>query len=172
MQKSMGKVWVDRIKVVIISALFASVANMIYTWRLPAFETTVMPWEVFPALGLMMALVFFSCIIHDVLELIPFVKKIQIPIILYIALFTTLISFPGIGGGIATFMQVEFAKINLLPLCTPILAYAGIAVGKDMKTFKQQGLAIVLVALFTFAGTYLGSALIAQLLLQSGGVIL
>ena len=62
-------------------------------------------------------------------------------------------------------------KIGLLPLCTPILAYAGISIGKDVDTFKEQGLAIVIVAIFTFAGTFLGSTIIAQIILKMTGVI-
>ena len=67
--------------------------------------------------------------------------------------------------------QTEFAKIGLLPLCTPILAYAGISAGKDLDTFKKQGFAIVCTALIAFIGTYIGSAIIAQIVLRLSGVI-
>ena len=62
-------------------------------------------------------------------------------------------------------------KIGLLPLCTPILAYAGISLGKDFGTFKSQGIAIVCVALLTFVGTYVGSAVIAEVVLRLTGAI-
>ena len=162
-----GKTWADRIKVLIISALLGSIANTIYTWRLPTLDT-VLPWQTWPALGLMLAIIFLSCLLHDVLaKVLPF----DIPIILYIALITTIISFESIAGGLAVFMAAEFAKIQLLPLCTPILAYAGISVGRDLDTFKKQGIAIVVVALITFLGTFLGSAIIAEFTLKLTGVI-
>ncbi len=162
-----GKLWADRIKVLLISAAFASIANMIYTWRLPTLET-VMFWQAFPALALMLAIVFAGCLISDLLaKVLPF----QVPDILYIALITTILSFPQFIPPVAEFMKVEFAKVQLLPLCTPILAYSGIASGKELDTFKKQGLAIVVVALITFFGTYVGSAIIAQIVLGVTGVI-
>ena len=110
---------------------------------------------------------FLGCLIHDLLaKVLPF----QVPVILYVALITTILSFP-FAGWFATTMQTEFAKIGLLPLCTPILAYAGISAGKDLDTFKKQGFAIVCTALIAFIGTYIGSAIIAQIVLRLSGVI-
>jgi len=156
-----GKLWADRVKVCLITALLASVANTIYGWRTGA-EVVYAPWQVFPALLYMFAIIVVSCAIHDLLEqVLPF----DVPVILYIALITTILSFP-FCGWFAETMKVEFAKIGLLPLCTPILAYAGISVGKDLDTFKKQGIAIVVTALVTFVGTWIGSALIAQIVLK------
>lgn len=81
-----------------------------------------------------------------------------------------LLSIPGFSP-IAEWMQVNYAKIGVLPLCTPILAYAGISIGKDMDSFKKQGLGIVLTSLMAFAGTYIGSAIIAEVLLKLTHVI-
>ena len=162
----MGKTWATRIKVLLISGVLASIANMIYEWRTGA-ATIHMPWEVFPALLYMFIIIVVSCLVHDVLaKVLPF----QVPVILYVALITTLLSFP-FAGWFATTMQTEFAKIGLLPLCTPILAYAGISAGKDLDTFKEQGVAIVCTALLTFIGTYIGSAIIAQIILELTNVI-
>lgn len=160
-------VWIERTKILLISAVFASIANWLYTWRLPNLET-VSPAQAVPALILILAICFASCLISDLLNL---VVKIPVPIILYIALITTILSIPGVGGPVAAFMQAELAKVQLLPLCTPILAYAGISVGKDLDTFKTQGLAIIVVALITFFGTYVGSAIIAQIILMATNVI-
>ena len=164
--ENMGKTWATRIKVLLISGVLASIANMIYEWRTGA-ATIHMPWEVFPALLYMFIMIVVSCLVHDVLaKVLPF----QVPVILYVALITTLLSFP-FAGWFATTMQTEFAKIGLLPLCTPILAYAGISAGKDLDTFKEQGVAIVCTALLTFIGTYIGSAIIAQIILKLTNVI-
>ena len=164
--ESPGKVWATRIKVLLISGILASIANMIYDWRTGA-EVIHMPWEVFPALLYMFIIVILGCLIHDLLaKVLPF----QVPVILYVALITTILSFP-FAGWFATTMQTEFAKIGLLPLCTPILAYAGISAGKDLDTFKKQGFAIVCTALIAIIGTYIGSAIIAQIVLRLSGVI-
>lgn len=161
-----GKLWADRIKVCLITAILASIANTIYGWRTGA-AVVYAPWEVFPALFYMFIIIVVSCALHDVLEkVLPF----DVPVILYIALITTILSFP-FTGWFAETMKTEFAKIGLLPLCTPILAYAGISVGKDLDTFKKQGAAIVVTALVTFIGTWVGSALIAQIVLKLTGQI-
>ena len=43
--------------------------------------------------------------------------------------------------------------------------------GKDLDTFKQQGVSIVIISLFAFIGTYVGSAIIAEVILRATGVI-
>ena len=41
----------------------------------------------------------------------------------------------------------------------------------DLDTFKKQGFAIICVALITFFGTYIGSTIIAEVVLRISGVI-
>ena len=165
-KESYGALWASRIKVLLISGVLASIANMIYEWRTHA-ATIHMPWEVFPALLYMFIIIVISCLVHDlVAKLLP----VKVPVILYVALITTILSFP-FCGWLQTTMLAEFAKIGLLPLCTPILAYAGISAGKDLDTFKKQGVAIVCTALLAFIGTYIFSAIIAEIVLRLTHVI-
>jgi len=56
-------------------------------------------------------------------------------------------------------------------LCTPILAYAGVAIGKDLDAFAKTGWRIVVLSCSIFIGTYVGSAVIAQLILKAMGQI-
>ena len=60
--ENMGKVWATRIKVLLISGVLASIANMIYDWRTGA-EHIHLPWEVFPALLYMFIIIIVSCVI-------------------------------------------------------------------------------------------------------------
>lgn len=62
-------------------------------------------------------------------------------------------------------------KVKFLAVCTPILAYAGLAVGKDLEMFKKISWRIVPVALAVFTGTFLFAAVIAQFTLHWEGVI-
>ena len=155
--------WAVRIKVLVITAVIASIGNMLSTWHAGA---PVMPWETSPALASMFVIVILGCLADELMRKI----HISLPKILYISLFTMLLSIPGFSP-IAEWMQVNYAKIGVLPLCTPILAYAGISIGKDMDSFKKQGLGIVLTSLMAFAGTYIGSAIIAEVLLKLTHVI-
>ena len=155
--------WAVRIKVLVITAVIASIGNMLSTWHAGA---PVRPWETSPALASMFVIVILGCLADELMRKI----HISLPKILYISLFTMLLSIPGFSP-IAEWMQVNYAKIGVLPLCTPILAYAGISIGKDMDSFKKQGLGIVLTSLMAFAGTYIGSAIIAEVLLKLTHVI-
>ena len=155
--------WAVRIKVLVITAVIASIGNMLSTWHAGA---PVMPWATIPALASMFVIVLLGCLADELMRKI----HISLPKILYISLFTMLLSIPGFSP-IAEWMQVNYAKIGVLPLCTPILAYAGISIGKDMDSFKKQGLGIVLTSLMAFAGTYIGSAIIAEVLLKLTHVI-
>ena len=107
--ENMGKLWATRIKVLIISGVLASIANMIYEWRTRA-ATIHMPWEVFPALLYMFIIIVISCLIHDLLaKVLPF----QVPVILYVALITTILSFPFTGWFASTMAPMT------LPLKVP-----------------------------------------------------
>lgn len=156
--------WAVRIKVLLLSAVFGSIANTIATWKAGA---VVMPWEVIPGLALMFAIIIVGCILE---ELVTKYLKVSLPKILYISMISVILSIPGFSP-IAEWMVTEFNKIGLIALCTPILAYAGIAIGKDLEAFKKQGFAIICVACLTFVGTYIGSAVIAQIVLKVTGAI-
>ena len=156
--------WFVRIKVLLISAVLVSIANCISSYKAGAMVT---PLEALPGLMGMFAMILVSCLLQEVLEKYLHLK---LPTILYISLVAMFASIPGLSP-IADWVIVEFGKIDLLSLCTPILAYAGISIGKDMAAFKKQGPAIVCVALLTFLGTYVGSAIVAQIVLKLTHVI-
>ncbi len=87
-----------------------------------------------------------------------------IPAVGYIVTLACIVTIPGFPGAEA--LGAWTAKVNFVGLCSPILAYAGIAVGKDMELLKKQGWRIVLVGFFVFIGTYIGSAVIAEVVLR------
>ena len=115
---------------------------------------------------MLLAITIIGVAISDVLD--KALPK-NLPAIAYISLVAIIVTIPGFPG--AEFAFASMNKIGLLPLCTPILAYAGISLGKDFDTFKSQGIAIVCVALLTFVGTYVGSAVIAEVVLRLTGAI-
>ncbi|MCO6544475.1 MAG: hypothetical protein J6583_08275 [Gilliamella sp.] len=62
-------------------------------------------------------------------------------------------------------------KVSLLAVCTPVLAYAGLAIGKDLALFKSISWRIIPVSLAVFSGTFILAAIIAQITLHWEGVI-
>lgn len=97
------------------------------------------------------------------------VVPVKIPSVAYIVTLSTILTIPGMP--MAEFISTYTAKVNFLALCTPILAYAGIYTGKNLETLKKTGWKIFILALFVMLGTYLGSAIIAQIILKMLGQI-
>lgn len=62
-------------------------------------------------------------------------------------------------------------NVSLLAVCTPVLAYAGLAIGKDLALFKSISWRIIPVSLAVFSGTFIFAAIIAQITLHWEGVI-
>lgn len=78
-----------------------------------------------------------------------------------ISIIATLPFFPGNGWIIARLAEVDF-----LAVVTPVLAYAGLALtGREFAMFKQTGWKLVIVALLVFTGTFIGSAVVAHIML-------
>jgi len=94
---------------------------------------------------------------------------IKLPVVFWIsivALFSTCPLSP-----VAETIIFYTGKVDFLALTTPILAYAGLAVGKDIEAFKKVSWRIVIVAFTVFTGTFLFATIVAQIMLKLEGVI-
>ena len=89
----------------------------------------------------------------------------RIPAVAYIVTLGCILTYPTMPG--SDVINEAVKKVGFLQLCTPILAYAGIAIGKDLDAFAKSGWRIVVVACVVFTGTYIGSAIIAQTILKA-----
>ena len=49
--------------------------------------------------------------------------------------------------------------------------YAGISIGDQVKTFAKQGWKMILIGVFVMTGTFIGSAVIAQIVMSITGTI-
>lgn len=159
----MSAEWIKKIKCLTLVSAYALIGNWLSTMKSGA---PVTPIEALPGMVMLLAITIIGVAISDVLD--KALPK-NLPAIAYISLVAIIVTIPGFPG--AEFAFASMNKIGLLPLCTPILAYAGISLGKDFDTFKSQGIAIVCVALLTFVGTYVGSAIIAEVVLRLTGAI-
>ena len=159
----MSAEWIKKIKCLTLVSAYALIGNWLSTMKSGA---PVTPIEALPGMVMLLAITIIGVAISDILD--KALPK-NLPAIAYISLVAIIVTIPGFPG--AEFAFASMNKIGLLPLCTPILAYAGISLGKDFDTFKSQGIAIVCVALLTFVGTYVGSAIIAEVVLRLTGAI-
>ncbi len=92
-----------------------------------------------------------------------------IPAVAYVVTLGCIMTYPGVPG--AAYINACMTKVSFLSLTTPILAYAGIAIGKDLDAFKRTGWRIVVLACVVFTGTFLASTVIAELTLRVLGQI-
>jgi hypothetical protein len=84
----------------------------------------------------------------------------RIPAVCWISLVGMAATYPGVPGAVE--IAAWTGKINFLALTTPMLAFAGLSIAKDIPAFRRLGWPIVVTSLMANAGTFLGAALIAQ----------
>ena len=92
-----------------------------------------------------------------------------IPAAAYVVTIGCILTVPGVPG--ADIINAYVKNVGFVALCTPILAYAGVAIGKDLDAFAKSGWRICVLAIVVFVGTYIASAIIAQGILKSLGQI-
>lgn len=106
-------------------------------------------------------------IVGFLLSKLPGLKKF--PVILWVSVVAAVVSSPIFPYH--TELVAITDQVSLLAVCTPVLAYAGLAIGKDLALFKNISWRIIPVSLAVFSGTFIFAALIAQVTLHWEGVI-
>lgn len=92
-------------------------------------------------------------------ELLPFKGM---PAVTYIGIIGMILAVP--VSPVAEPIIYWTNKIDLMASITPLLAYAGVMLGKDWKAFLQIGWKGILVSLLTIFGTFFVSGWIAEVL--------
>ena len=153
--------FVEYTVILAIAAVISLVGNTINTVTDGNPETFVSILEGGPGLFILFCIALVSTTLN------AFIPKI--PTIIWITFIGIILAMPYSPTG--AFVAEEVNKIGMLPAVTPILAYAGVSMGKDWTEFKKIGWRGIVVAIFVMIGTYVGSALIAQLILSAQGII-
>ncbi|MBY0296806.1 MAG: DUF3100 domain-containing protein [Methylobacterium sp.] len=84
----------------------------------------------------------------------------RLPAVIWVSLIGMALTHPAMP--FAADVAALTGKVNFLALATPILAFAGLSIAKDVPAFRRLGWRIVLVSFMANAGTFLGATLIAQ----------
>lgn len=96
--------------------------------------------------------------------------KIGWPAVLWVSVVLILVSMPWMPTHDIVIKYTT--PVALLPMATPVLAYAGFAIARnELRLFKTAGWKIVIVACLCFVGSYLMSAAIAHFTLKLTGQI-
>lgn len=88
--------------------------------------------------------------------------------IIYISIMGIVLAFPGMPTSKLVFHYVS--NVELLSIVTVFLAYVGIGMGKSWNEFKALGWRAVIVTILVISSTYLGSAIVAHIILTLTGV--
>ena len=122
----------------------------------------VLPFQAVPG---MIVLILISLVGLILNKLIP----LQIPAIAYISFIAIIVSMPGVPG--SEHIVKWTTDVNILAITTPVLAYAGVAIGRSWADFAKMGWKSIVVGMCVLTGTFLGSALIAEVILRVQGII-
>lgn len=96
------------------------------------------------------------------INLIPGLNKL--PAIVWISFIGVYLSSPYFPWNKEILSYVN--NISFLAVSTPVLAYAGLAVGKDLELFKKLSWKIIPVATAVFSGTFIFAAVLAHFTLK------
>jgi hypothetical protein len=122
----------------------------------------VMPFESLPGVIILITIAIIGLILHSIIPL-------NVPSIAYIGIIALVLTIPDVPG--SNYIVEYTEKVNLLALTTPVLAYAGISIGNSWLDFAKLGWKTIVVGIVVLIGTYLGSAVIAEIVLRIQGVI-
>ncbi|WP_163560491.1 DUF3100 domain-containing protein [Halomonas sp. NO4] len=87
-----------------------------------------------------------------------------LPGVAWVSLVSIVATLPWVPG--SAWLVEQLSSVNFLAIVTPVLAYAGLALSKrELAMFRQAGWKLVILALLVFTGTFVASAIIADLLL-------
>lgn len=94
---------------------------------------------------------------------------IKLPMVFWISIIALLSTSP--ISPVAKTVLAYTGKMDFMAIATPILAYAGLAVGKDLPMFKTMSWRIIVVALAVYTGTFVFATIIAEAVLRVQGLI-
>ena len=96
-------------------------------------------------------------------------SSIGVLLLVVITAFGILVShLPGFPGGD---WVIHYTKqVGFLPITTPVLAYCGLSLGKDIDAFKRLSWRIVPVALAVGAGSFICATVLAEIILHLEGI--
>ena len=96
-------------------------------------------------------------------------RFVKLPSMIYVSLLGLLLACP--VSPVKDIIVETTTPVAFLAPATALGAFAGISLGKDLKEFAKMGWKLVLITLFVITGTFIFSALVADVVLKIIGVI-
>lgn len=96
-------------------------------------------------------------------------RFIKLPSMMYVSLTGLLLACP--LSPVKDFIIQVTSQVAFMAPATALGAFAGISLGKDLKNFAKMGWKMVVITLLVITGTFIFSALVADLVLRVTGAI-
>ena len=96
-------------------------------------------------------------------------RFVKLPSMMYVSLLGLLLACP--VSPVKDIIVETTTPVAFLAPATALGAFAGISLGKDLKEFAKMGWKLVLITLFVITGTFIFSALVADIVLKMTGAI-
>ena len=96
-------------------------------------------------------------------------RFVKLPSMIYVSLLGLLLACP--VSPVKDIVVETTTPVAFLAPATALGAFAGISLGKDLKEFAKMGWKLVLITLFVITGTFIFSALVADVVLKITGAI-
>lgn len=96
-------------------------------------------------------------------------RFVKLPSMMYVSLLGLLLACP--VSPVKDIVVGTTTPVAFLAPATALGAFAGISLGKDLKDFAKMGWTLVLITLFVITGTFIFSALVADIVLKMTGAI-
>jgi len=126
------KKWLEQTQIFLLVGVITLIGNYI-GYKVPIMQ----------ALPGMLLIILITLVGVAISVLIP-IK--QLPAVFWISVIALLVTSPINPYG-AMLDKQYFSKINFMAIATPILAYSGLSLGKDLKLIKTLSWKIIIVAL-------------------------
>ena len=91
-----------------------------------------------------------------------------LPMVFWVSTLAVSVSLPQCPG--SAWLLSYAMQVGFLPLTTPVLAYCGLSLGKDIEGFKRLSWRIVPVALCVAAGSFICATALAEVMLHLEGI--
>lgn len=146
--------WIENIAVFVVAGALAIVAAIV-GFKIPAMDAVI-------GSAILVVITLIGILVARIMPgNLPMVFWVSI-----IAILSTSSISP-----VAAMVTKYTAKIDFLAICTVVLSYAGLTVGKDLEMFKKMSWRIIVVALAVYTGTFLCATLVAEIMLHLEGII-
>ena len=148
--------------IILLAAVLTAIGNTIQTWVKADLETVSFLESLEGSM-----VIFGVAMVGYIISQMPYLKKLS-PVF-WVGIVGVVMSTPIFPG--SDYICRASGVIQFAALGTPTLAYAGLALGKDLPMLKKLSWRIVIVGCAVILGTFLLAAIVSQITLTFEGVI-